>query len=190
MTTQHKIKFITHNDTAENIDVNGTHLQGEIDASYRTLERIFGEPDESDQYKTDARWYIKFADGTISTVYNYKDGKNYQGPDGIPTHKIRNWHIGGYNDKAVKKVIEAIKADGGGAADDAADAAEDKVEDKVEVERIKAAFIIKAVNCHDELVELLSIAIDFRKNPEGVGYEGVKAFIEKVDTVLSRAKGA
>ena len=29
------------------------------------------------------------------TIYNWKDGKNYNGSSGIATTKLTEWHIGG-----------------------------------------------------------------------------------------------
>jgi len=89
-------------------DANGTHLQGYIDASYSELCTTFGEPSEGCGYKTDAEWVLKFDDGTIATIYNYKDGKAYLGEDGLPKQDIRDWHIGGFNKKAVELVTDAI----------------------------------------------------------------------------------
>lgn len=75
---------------------SGGSLIVEIDISYNELVRILGgEPNrETDGYKTDAEWAVLF-DGTPFYIYNYKTGKNYLGAEGLPTNKIRDWHIGG-----------------------------------------------------------------------------------------------
>ena len=101
------MKFETHNDNpkVEDEACNGTCLQGEITASYEDLVEAFGEPTEGDEYKTDAEWCVKFADGTIATVYNWKNGLNYCGPaEGTQTRKITDWHIGGFSLDAVARV--------------------------------------------------------------------------------------
>ena len=55
--------------------VSGTHLQGYIKCDYKTLIETFGKPDsECDGYKTDREWILKFGDGTVATIYNYKNG--------------------------------------------------------------------------------------------------------------------
>ena len=90
---------------------SGTSLQGYVEVTYATLKRVFGAPTcDGDGYKVDAEWLLKFADGTIATIYNYKDGKNYCGAKGTPKTKITNWHIGGNDQRAVYRVQEALEA--------------------------------------------------------------------------------
>jgi ketosteroid isomerase-like protein len=92
--------------------VSGTHLQGEIDVSYADLVRAFGEPtDDGDSYKIDAEWILIFEDGEVATIYNYKDGVNYNGyNEGMPTGLIRDWHIGGFNRVVVDRIQEILSA--------------------------------------------------------------------------------
>ena len=85
--------FETHND--QYIDANGTCLQGYINAHYSQLVDIFGEPTESDGYKVDAEWYIEFEDGTVGTIYNWKNGPNYLGDEGTLVEYITQWNVGG-----------------------------------------------------------------------------------------------
>lgn len=96
----------------ENVSVGGTSLQGYLDANYSDLCEVFGmpNPENCDNYKTDAEWNIQFGDGTIATIYNYKDGKNYCGPDGLDTEDIKEWHIGGFSKSAVEMVKLAIES--------------------------------------------------------------------------------
>ncbi len=95
--------------TTSNWDEIGcTSLMGYVDTSYKQLKKVFGDPDEGDGYKVDAEWNIVFEDGTVATIYNYKDGKNYNGPSGTATTKITDWHIGGCDEKAVERVYEAL----------------------------------------------------------------------------------
>ncbi len=88
-------------------EANGTCLQGYVDVSYDRLVEVFGEPSDGDGYKVDAEWVLKI-DGIICTIYNYKDGKNYLGSDGMTVKDIRDWYIGGFNKDAVTKVQEAL----------------------------------------------------------------------------------
>jgi hypothetical protein len=98
--------FITHNDAA--IQTDGTSFMGAVDRSYAELEAAFGTPGTGDEYKSGAHWSLLFEDGTVATVYNYKDGKNYLGDDGLPTEEIRDWHIGGFNYRAVELVKQVL----------------------------------------------------------------------------------
>jgi hypothetical protein len=101
------MSFTTHN-TAPIECEGGTWLQGVLTAKYQELVDLFGKPGESDGYKVDAEWRIRFEDGVIATVYNWKDGKNYCGKDGTPTEQIESWHIGGTSTKAVDRVQIAL----------------------------------------------------------------------------------
>ena len=99
------MKFVTHNQS--NINISGTHLQGYINVEYSTLKKLFGKPTAGDSYKTDAEWEIQFEDGSVATIYNWKNGKNYCGKEGIPKTKITKWNIGG-NDVSVVQKLESI----------------------------------------------------------------------------------
>jgi hypothetical protein len=100
------MKFVTHN--TKKIESCGTSLMGYIDCPYDTLTKLFGEPTKGDEYKVDAEWIIEFEDGTVATIYNYKDGKNYCGADGLNKEEITNWHIGGNSKKAELRVCEVV----------------------------------------------------------------------------------
>lgn len=100
------MKFVTHNQS--NINIGGTCLQGYINVEYKTLKKLFGKPSAfGDDFKTDAEWYIQFEDGSVATIYNWKNGKNYCGKEGIPKTKITEWNIGG-NDVSVVEKLESI----------------------------------------------------------------------------------
>lgn len=79
----------------DNIDINGTHLQGYIEISYANLVRVLGDPEMMDD-KVQVQWDLKFSDGTIVTIYDWKERKN--------PSDITFWHIGGHSEEAVKKV--------------------------------------------------------------------------------------
>ena len=93
-------------------NVGGTFLQGYIKASYEQLVKTFGEPHDpnGDNYKTDVEWAFEFADGTIATLYNWKNGKNYLGAEGLELNDIYEWHVGGFSEKAVAKLLEKLRA--------------------------------------------------------------------------------
>ena len=91
-------------------DACGTSYKGQINISYNTLVEIFGKPDpmQSDGYKTDAEWVIKFEDGSVATIYNWKDGYNYLGAEGLAVENITDWHIGGFDNKVVDYIKDII----------------------------------------------------------------------------------
>ena len=93
-------------------NVGGTSLQGYIKASYEQLLNAFGAPNSTlcDNYKTDVEWAFKFADGTVATLYNWKNGKNYLGDEGLELNDIYEWNVGGFNDKAVSRLLEQLRS--------------------------------------------------------------------------------
>ena len=93
-------------------NVGGTFLQGYIKATYEQLLKTFGEPHDpnGDNYKTDVEWAFEFADGTVATLYNWKNGKNYLGAEGLELNDIYEWNVGGNSDKAVAKLLEKLRA--------------------------------------------------------------------------------
>ncbi len=85
-----------------------TCLQGEMDISYKEIVAVFGKEDsDGDGYKVQAEWFIQTPDG-IATIYDYKQGKDYNGASGIVKSKVRDWHIGGDNEKVVKWIYQAL----------------------------------------------------------------------------------
>jgi hypothetical protein len=86
--------------TRKNVDVNGTYLQGHITCSYNTLCEVFGDPTGGDGYKTRAEWEGKTSDGTVFTIYDWKESQ--------PIDDVTQWHIGGRDDDAVRVVSEIV----------------------------------------------------------------------------------
>jgi hypothetical protein len=85
----------------------GTHLFTEISTNYENLVNVLGEPNiDGDGYKTDAEWLIEI-NGKVLTIYNWKDGKNYCGDDGLELDEITDWHIGAKDD--VSEEVEYLK---------------------------------------------------------------------------------
>ena len=91
----------THNDNNQDgtfIDADGTHLMGYVNASYKFLVRVFGEPlsDSSGDGKVKAEWIVEFDDGTVGTIYDYKSSKTPQ--------QNTHWHVGGHSKKVVTMI--------------------------------------------------------------------------------------
>lgn len=88
----------------ENHKWESTSLSGYIFTDYKKIKKLFGMPNSvGDTYKVDAEWEFDM-NGKRMTIYNYKDGKNYNGASGLPKTKITEWHIGSGDD-----VTEEIK---------------------------------------------------------------------------------
>jgi hypothetical protein len=87
----------------------GTFLVGYIDVAYARLVEVLGLPNsESDGYKTDAEWTLKINDKVL-TIYNWKNGRNYNGEHGLEVEDISRWHIGGGDD--VDAEIKILKSE-------------------------------------------------------------------------------
>jgi hypothetical protein len=100
------MKYKTHND--KEIDTNWTSLIDVICVNYSKIVEKFGESNCGDGYKEDANWDIEFEDGKVATIYNYKDGINYNGENGMPTEEITEWHIGEKEEVVADRVKEIL----------------------------------------------------------------------------------
>jgi hypothetical protein len=80
--------------------VDNTSLQGYVTATYDQLVAHFGEP-EGGGDKTTVEWMLQFEDGTVATIYDWKE---YSTPTGL-----YDWHIGGRNKTAVTRVTQSLK---------------------------------------------------------------------------------
>ena len=60
-----------------------------------------------DAYKVQAEWVIMTPCGK-ATIYDYKQGKNYNGSDGVAKTKVTEWHIGAENEKPVGYIVGAL----------------------------------------------------------------------------------
>lgn len=86
--------------------VTGTSYKAIIDAPYSDIVKVFGDPNaETDAYKIDAEWHGKI-NGKAFTIYNYKDGQNYLGREGLLIEKITEWHIGAFRSEVADLVKE------------------------------------------------------------------------------------
>lgn len=93
--------------TIDTYQRRGGQLIGYLTCPYCKLVERLGYPRSSgDAYKTDAQWFISFANPVagVACIYNYKDGVAYLGDKGVPVEKIRRWHIGGDATEIVRLV--------------------------------------------------------------------------------------
>ena len=77
------------------VNINGTSLVGYITTTYNKLVNLFGDPC-TDYDKSTAHWNIQAQDGTVVTIYDYKEYST-------PTSMYR-WHVGGHSEKALQLV--------------------------------------------------------------------------------------
>ena len=101
---------------AKRDDSNGTSLMGYVKCSYQHLIKRLGQPHlnckvDSLDSKIDVEWILKFKDGTVSTLYNYKTGPNYLGSDSTQVEQMTVWHVGGFTDKSLFKIAKALNVE-------------------------------------------------------------------------------
>jgi len=83
--------------------INMSGLRGYVGTTFKELCEVFGPPDygpQADMDKTTCEWRLKFEDGTVASIYDYKTNRT-------PMMGYE-WHIGGYDDRAVELVQECI----------------------------------------------------------------------------------
>ena len=83
----------------------GTCYQATIEASYRDLVDLWGQPEKGDGYKTEAEWIIRLPNsGMTITIYNYKNSRSWGGeyPD---VTEVREWHVGGHSVDVVDRLL-------------------------------------------------------------------------------------
>lgn len=90
--------------------INGTSLQGSINATYYDLVRAFGEPMRGDGYKTRAEWVLVFKvpqDGdepdadVVASIYDWKKYDQ-------EVFSVTTWNIGGMNAQAADLVRDYV----------------------------------------------------------------------------------
>ena len=106
--------MITVTSIGNSSKANGTSLSGYIKTSYSTLVKLFGESlGPSPDNKVAAEWHLLIKDRGeevgFATIYNYKDGKNYAGPDGLNVEDIETWHVGSKSKIDLYNVEDYIK---------------------------------------------------------------------------------
>ena len=95
--------------TSRTNKVDGTSLKGHITTTFNKLVAAFGEPcihlAPSQYEKVTIEWKLRFADGTIATVYDWKSYGKQRAAD-----EKCEWNIGGYSSQAVGLVRDALMA--------------------------------------------------------------------------------
>lgn len=94
---------------SDTVSVDGTSLHGYLDTTFDSLVKVFGPPnfdDISSDDKVKIEWDIKFNDGTVATIYDYK---NYEMSNDEVKEKNKDWHIGGHSDDSLKEVVRKME---------------------------------------------------------------------------------
>lgn len=93
---------------------DGTSLVGDIRANYSDLKALFGEPGDGDGYKVSTEFVIRFVDGEVATIYDWKASDLYE--DGAyPVSTIRSddwdgdWNIGGTSAKVAQRIKDILE---------------------------------------------------------------------------------
>ena len=85
-------------------NVNMTGFRGYVEASLGELCEVFGKPDygpnDHNLDKTTCEWHLKFEDGLVASIYDYKVGYTPIGP--------YEWHIGGHDKVVVSRIQDLI----------------------------------------------------------------------------------
>lgn len=82
--------------------IYGTGLVGEIEATFEGLQEAFGVPEAGgDDGKTRAEWHLQFDDGTVASIYDWKES--------MPLEALTTWHVGGRTHEALVQVLQALK---------------------------------------------------------------------------------
>ncbi|MFA6570161.1 MAG: hypothetical protein WCT77_02890 [Bacteroidota bacterium] len=91
------------------VKTENTGLVGYVNISYDHLVIAFGKPTSqrpSGDDKVRIIWDIEFEDGTVATIY---DWKNYGKSVKWVKENFTEWHIGGNDKYAVDKVLAILK---------------------------------------------------------------------------------
>lgn len=84
-------------------NINMTSFKGYVIATYDELVGAFGKPDDgpdADCDKVTCCWRLQFEDGTIATIYDWKERNT-------PFYRY-DWHIGGHNSNAINSIHEVL----------------------------------------------------------------------------------
>lgn len=92
---------------------NGGSLQGYVDASYKQIVALFGQPNcKGDKYKVSTEWTVRAPSGKVVTIYDYKETDSYDSslPSVSEFRKLRSyrWHIGAEQKEDADRFIDFL----------------------------------------------------------------------------------
>lgn len=89
----------------------GTHRVGLVALGYDYIKSKLGDPMPAKDIKSDAEWRIIDPAVGMITIYNYKNGISYLGPEGTPVAEIGIWHVGGHwkTEREAERIMEKLE---------------------------------------------------------------------------------
>ena len=91
---------------ANGIEVNGSSYRGVVNTTYEKLVTVFGPPQEGPHDRTldkiTCEWRLRFEDGDIVTIYDWKETDTPMGE--------YERHVGGFRSTALEKVTKALES--------------------------------------------------------------------------------
>jgi hypothetical protein len=109
---------ITRMDPCDPKHFGGGCLQGVfVGVTYAELCETFGQPNSiGDNYKIDVEWLFtasavidgKYHRDVNVSIYNWKNGPNYNREEGFKVEYIEEWHVGGRNSANKDIVLLAL----------------------------------------------------------------------------------
>lgn len=88
------------------INTSGTHLMGRINLPFHQIAAALGDPirfnDDEGDGKVRIEWDLKFDDGEVATIYDWKEYN--RAPE-----DVTDWHIGGRSFEVVQRVYDILR---------------------------------------------------------------------------------
>ncbi len=91
--------------TADLDDLDGTHRVGYITTTRGVIEDVFDppSPQTSDPDKVTAEWPLRFDDGTVASIYDYRRASAPH------MREVCEWNVGGHGEDAMRCVEAALR---------------------------------------------------------------------------------
>ena len=91
--------------TGSSVNIVGTSLKGYLVSTREELTKVFGKPvDYAEGDKVTTEWKIKFDNGLVACIYDWKRYENGRPAD----NELYDWHIGGTNYDVVSLIKDAV----------------------------------------------------------------------------------
>jgi len=98
MISPNVLSYVTHATASRRIVTAYSGRLGQVDAPLEKLIEVFGDPMYIDENESDGKttmeWHIRFSDGSVATIYDYKRDPIF--------------HVGGFKQAALANVLAAL----------------------------------------------------------------------------------